>query len=576
MQLKRNFLYILFILAGFSAFSQEALKSTEEEYYDFLSLDGTVSRNTLGYRTLSDSVWNFSAAENVSFDKHVWSEKKLATSFTIFTPAEPKTNFFANGINQSVSLRIYGPEWFNSYNTAAPFGQNDGALWQGRGYNTSFTAGARLEAYGFELTFKPQVSFSQNKYFDIMTSAYTSEYGYFWSYGKCIGCDAPQRFGDSSFWTFDWGDSEIRYTFYNFTVGFGTQIPWLGPAHENPILGSNNAPSYPKLDFGLRRTAITIPWVNWYIGDLEFRYWLGYLSESDYFDDNEENDHNMITGLTISFAPSLLPGLTIGVNKINVCKWMDHYYWYVNPFYVGNAQTKGLGEDGKASVIASWLFDKAGAEVYAEVGVDDFLPDGLKFYEYARYPFHTLAYTVGLKKSFDISKKNKVYGMLNFEWNCTELSEDFQMWHKYNFGFHSEISQGYTNRGQWLGSGIGYGGNSQVLSFTIYSPHGFDKLLIGRNNPDNNYIFCKRIDTSVAKLSSEYFTAFKANFYVGAESLWYITKSFSVKGTFVYDLIINPLYNPGYSYTGTNGLKYYREHTSWNNFNFDLTLKYIF
>ena len=39
--------------------AQEALKSVEEEYYDFLSLQGITSRPTLGYRTLSDSEWDF-------------------------------------------------------------------------------------------------------------------------------------------------------------------------------------------------------------------------------------------------------------------------------------------------------------------------------------------------------------------------------------------------------------------------------------------------------------------------------------------------------------------------------------
>ena len=43
----------------FTLSAQEALKSIEEEYYDFLSLTGIVERPTLGYRTLSDSVWLF-------------------------------------------------------------------------------------------------------------------------------------------------------------------------------------------------------------------------------------------------------------------------------------------------------------------------------------------------------------------------------------------------------------------------------------------------------------------------------------------------------------------------------------
>ena len=222
---------ILYFATTVSA--QEALKSTEEEYYDFLSLSGKAERPTLGYRTLSDSEWT------VTDENHIWAENNLGTKYTLFENDNPAENWFANGIDQSVKVKIYGPEWFNSYNTAAPYGQNDGALWQGKGYNTSLTAGARLEAYGLELTFKPQLSYSQNKDFDLMPSVVSSPYGYYQS-----GIDAPQRFGDSSFWTYDWGDTEIRYTWHSLTVGAGFQSPWLGPAWLNPMLGSNNAATY--------------------------------------------------------------------------------------------------------------------------------------------------------------------------------------------------------------------------------------------------------------------------------------------------------------------------------------------
>ena len=52
-------IFLLFFISALSInlFSQEALKSTEEEYYDFLSLQGLTDRQYLNYRTLSDSVW---------------------------------------------------------------------------------------------------------------------------------------------------------------------------------------------------------------------------------------------------------------------------------------------------------------------------------------------------------------------------------------------------------------------------------------------------------------------------------------------------------------------------------------
>ena len=169
----------------------------------------------------------------------------------------PADNLFTRGIKQGITARIYGPEWFNSYNTAAPYGQNDGGLWQGCGYNTAFTIGIRFECYGFELTFMPQMSWTQNREFDFIQSAYSGEiyknkadiFGY---YGV-QSIDAPQRFGYKSFWNFEWGNTEVRWSWNSFTLGFGTQAIWLGPATLNPIIHSNNASTYPKFDIGFRK-----------------------------------------------------------------------------------------------------------------------------------------------------------------------------------------------------------------------------------------------------------------------------------------------------------------------------------
>ena len=145
----------------------------------------------------------------------------------------------------------------------------------------------------------------------------------------------------------------------------------------------------------------------------------------------------------------------------------------------------------------------------------------------------------------------------------------------YNFGFHGQITQGYTNRGQWLGSGIGYGGNSQYLSFTVFSPHGYEKFFIARNNPDNNYVYYKSVDADSEQTvynGARYFTAFKANFYVGFENLRYVFKNFSVQYGFLYNLIINPTYEPSYN----EDTRKWRGYSYAHNFHFELALKYHF
>jgi hypothetical protein len=517
--------------------SQEALKSVEEEYYDFLALQGLTERPALNYRTLSDSVWSIDEDAG-----HPWQDQNLGLP-----------RYFFDG---RLKLKIYGPELFMSGNTAAPYGQNDGALWQGRGFNSSFSGGVRLEAYGVEATFKPQLAFSQNVAFDIMPSAYENEYGYFWGYGV----DAPQRFGNEPFYTWDWGDSEIRYTWKTLTVGFGTQAIWLGPAYLNPILHSNNAPSYPKFDIGLRKQPITIPWVNWYAGDVEFRLWIGYLSESDYFDNDDSNDHNMFHGLSFSYAPSFLPGLTLSANRVCLVPWEWKNLEYIIP------KELNTYEDQKASFSASWIFPSVGFEVYGELGIDDFVPG--KVLGYIRNPFHTTIYTSGLKKTIGIARKKNIFGEIIFEFNWTEMTQDFQFEWPYSFYFHHNIKQGYTNGGQWLGSGIGTGGNSQYLSFKLYYPQGYSLLFVSRNNPDNNYLYKDAVYDSAAGggLAQKNWGSNKANFLIGLQSGYYLGHLF-LGGGLVYDLIINPFYGPTNSGHNLSFM---------HNFSFNMGAKWIF
>jgi hypothetical protein len=518
--------------------AQEALKSVEEEYYDFLALQGITRRPSLNYRTFSDSVWTVN--ENSS---HPWQSLNLGAFRTLFG---------------DFRMRVYGPELFMSVNTAAPYGQNDGVLWQGRGFNALFKGGVRFEGYGVELTLLPHFAFSQNADFKILPSVYENEYGYFWGYGV----DAPQRFGNKPFFDWDFGDSEIRYTWKTLTVGFGTQAIWLGPSYLNSILHSNNAPAYPKFDIGLRRQRITIPRLGWYIGDFEARLWVGRLEESDYFDNNASNNYTMFHGMALAYAPSFLPGLTLFFNRTCLVPWE----WKNLKFILPN--NNNSIEDQKVSFGFSWIFPQVGFELYGELGIDDFVPNGI-LHGYTRYPFHTMLYTVGLKKNIPLSPSRNIYGELFFEWNSMEMSQDFQFYWPYSPYFHSPIIHGYTNRGQWLGAGSGWGGSSQYLEFKLYYPNGSSSLFIHRNNPDNNFIYHQAISLSVdEELRNKYVKSWKANLVIGLTTNYFFTKTFSLGGGLMYNLIVNPYYY----YYKTN----YRSDDFKHNVSLQLRVKYQF
>lgn len=544
----RVFLFLSFFSS--SIFAQEALKTTEEEYYDFLNLTGAAERPTLNYRTLSDSEWQ------VTDESHLWKDNNLGTKRTLYESDATETNWFTAGIDRSVKLKLYGPEWFNSYNTKAPYGQNDGALWQGKGYNTSLTLGARLEAFGFEATFKPQVSWSQNREFDYMPGVYGSEYSYFWK----GNIDLVQRYGDSSFWTFDWGDTEIRYSWNNFTVGFGFQSPWLGPAFLNPMLGSNNAGTYPKFDIGLRKTKVYMPYTDWYLGEIEGRAWLGYLTESDYFDNDSTNDHRQLTGFSVAYSPSILPGFTIGANKICINYWKDKSAKYLNPLYSTNGSQTGnrIDEDQKMSLFTTWKFPQVGFEVYGEFGVDDYTGKGFA------NPFHTAIYTVGAKKELSFFRRFQKFNIrpeIIFEWSNFEMSQDFQLqWNYMGYYSHGFIAQGYTQNGQILGAGSGYFGTSQYIALRTYFSKGNITLFLHYNRPDSNYLNNFGVNTSSNDWNNsithqhEQYGCYKAIRTYGINVQYFITQNFLIGAEFNTSWVIYPEYNDNNGYRNNYGI----------------------
>ena len=547
-KISRVFLFLSFFSS--SIFAQEALKSTEEEYYDFLSLTGAAERPTLNYRTLSDSEWQ------VTDENHLWKDNNLGTKRILYESDSTETNWFTAGIARSVKLKLYGPEWFNSYNTKAPYGQNDGALWQGKGYNTSLTAGARLEAFGFEATFKPQVSWSQNREFDYMPGVYGSEYSYFWK----GNIDLVQRYGDSSFWTFDWGDTEIRYSWKKLTAGFGFQSPWLGPAWLNPMLGSNNAGTYPKFDIGLRKTKVYMPYTNWYLGEIEGRAWLGYLTESDYFDNDSTNNHRQLTGFSVAYSPSILPELTLSINKISLARWDEKSAKYLNPLYNSNEV-----EDQKVSFGADLLFPTVGFEVYGELGIDDY--NGRGFAD----PFHTMIYTVGTIKELTFIKKvtkSKLESELIFEWSNFGMSQDFQLEWKYmGYYSHSLISQGYTQNGQIIGAGSGYFGNSQYIALRTYFSKGNVTLFLHYNRPDTNYIDNIGLDTKYDEWKDT---------YKGSHEQWGLYKSIRTCGINIQYFFTNKfLIDCEYNLSWIKFPMYKKDKVNLNNY-VAFTLKYKF
>ena len=140
--------------------------------------------------------------------------------------------------------------------------------------------------------------------------------------------------------------------------------------------------------------------------------------------------------------------------------------------------------DQRASIIVDYLLPSVGFEIYLEWARNDFSPN---INYIIRYPFHTQALSLGIKKQFELSSNLQL--QILFELTHLECSQDYDRliaWYS-SFYSHHKITQGYTNKGQWLGAGIGTGGNSQYLGIRLLYQKGFIEFFIQRRYPDLDY-----------------------------------------------------------------------------------------
>ena len=320
---------------------------------------------------------------------------------------------------------------------------------------------------------------------------------------------------------------------------------------------SNSAPGYPHLDFGIRRQKIQFKDIDF--GDFEFRYWMGKTTESDYFDNNDSNNHNLITGLSIAYEIPFLKGLSVGFNRTMLSKWdnKDPYAFFTLLIPYMKKKYGYDQSDQRASIFADYYIPQGGVDIYFEWGKNDY---NSGFDNLMRYPFHTQAISAGFKKNVHY-KKSPVTGQFLFELTFLESSMDYTFFYDWggggnDFYTHHIITQGYTNKGQYLGAGIGAGGNSQLVSYKLYYPKGSSRIFVQRLNPDLNYSYFLAPRNPNSKYpNDEVKSSIRVLLNIGLESQYYVTKDCLISGSFIFSDEHNPLNKNDNTKTQTTAVK---------------------
>jgi hypothetical protein len=357
---------------------------------------------------------------------------------------------------------------------------NDGALWAGRGASSLASFGVRLAIGRLRAVIAPELIVTSNADWTVVDSTRFGVpgtppersgggYAFPW-YAGPYSIDIPTRFGANPIRRGSAGQSALYLTGGRFEVGVATENQWWGPGERNALILSNNAAGFPHV---FARSAR--PWAT-PLGRVEWRWIVGGVEESDYFDTTTTNDLRSLSALGVTLQPGRSRNLTIGFARSVMgtatgweeipLRWLEvfHNTGYPNEVAFGDSALYPGGREQLMSLFARYVMPKVGAEVYGEWARTE-MPHSLRDFLVA--PNHTQGYTIGLGWSREAWRDDgilRVQGEITtVEQSATFRDRPLGIWYT-----SRGVIQGYTHRGQSLGAAIGPGSSAQWLAFDYF------------------------------------------------------------------------------------------------------------
>lgn len=388
-----------------------------------------------------------------------------ARSEPICDPAETPLPPFVRPATPAL-LRPLPLRLATAWNSRYPSGENDGLLWAGRGVSQLLSGGVALQRGPFSAAVAPEVTWSENRHFDIVPNGRAGDLRFGNPYyGDDI--DLPQRFGAGPFAAWGPGQSFVRLDWRNLAVGLSSENLWIGPGLRSSILTSSAGPGFPHAFLGTSR-----PGDIW-IGKAEALLYYGRLERTRFI---QGGGHPLVSGLAVTYEPRWIPRLYLGFHRYFVQPW-DGLGWrdYLAVFQAFQKQdlASPTGREGDnprdnqiASLFARWVFPEAGLEVYGEWARED---HAWSWWSFIREPDHSQAYLIGLQKLFRAGPR-----LVRLHAELTNLQEmaGFRSADPFAMYYVHSNDLGLTNRGQLLGGWSGPGGSSQTLAVDVFHSGG--------------------------------------------------------------------------------------------------------
>lgn len=357
------------------------------------------------------------------------------------------------------------------FNSDHPYGWNDGGMIPAKGFQTLLSAGVFLHYGILTVQFRPEFDDAVNTAFSTLNpNTFGLIAAKYYDYYNNI--DLPARFGKERYSKAYWGQSSIRLNYKDVSFGLSSENLWWGPGIRNSLLMSNTAPGFKHI------TLNTIKPIKTPIGSFEGQLIAGRLDNSgygvlepeiDFFSSPlyvpKPNDWRYISGLTLTWQPKWVPGLFFGLTRSSqlyaddLSKFGDYL-----PFFSSTTKvTADQGfekRDNRSSLFMRWLWPEEHAEVYFEYGHNNNTGDQRN---QALEPARNRAYIFGLRKMLPFNKSRNENILISIEATQLQETNTTDILSANSWYVNKYVRQGYTNRGEVLGAGIGPGANLQTL-----------------------------------------------------------------------------------------------------------------
>lgn len=424
-----------------------------ERYLRYLQSEGLVPMYPWSIRDFSPRETDELAPRTLA---HPW-----ASRYDLGRPSGPS----------SLDVDIVHPTVAVNFNSAFPFGSNDGPLWAGRGLTTSLQMGAAVRWHWISLKIAPMVFRAENRPFALMPNGEAGA-RLFSDGPNPNGVDRPQRFGSSPYMVFDPGESSLRLDTKLLALGISSADQGWGPADRYPYLLGNNAAGFPHVFVGSGEP------LNLWLVRLHARLVYGQLAQTTYssMKPDSAGAKRLMSGVVALIEVRGIPGLELGGARFFHSAWPEgglswsDFRVPLEP--VGKkslVDATGIADDVRnqlASIFFRWVLPRSGFEVYGELGKEDHNWD---IRDIILDPDHAATHMLGFRKVWSPTPSRMIAvraEMIDLRFN--PLTRERPIGGGYYI--HAKLRQGHTERGQLLGAdipgGSGSGASVAVEGFT--------------------------------------------------------------------------------------------------------------